>query len=172
MTEKKRLLDVNALDELDSQYSTKEIDIEVEYKGETKIVSLEIDERFRPSKVRTFVENFVDRLYTVRKYNRSYIRDEVGQAYLIYMVIKHFSNFPAPQKFADEVRVIQMLIDNELLYKIYAKFNQSELEKLHDEIRDFAEKLDIEAEEFVKFAEEVGYESEYESLEESNGDLI
>lgn len=155
MTEEKQF-NIEVLVDIDSRFSEqKKLTMEIEHKGETKEFALYIDQEFRPSKIRTCVEDLVDKMHAVRKINRLN-QQEIGEAYLVYMLIKHFTSFPSPELMEDEVKVIQMLIDNGLLYRIYAHFNPDQLEKVQEEVRDYAEKIDEGASIYMDIGEKIG----------------
>lgn len=159
MTEKNHL-NLQLLEKLDSQHNNrKEVHLKVEYKGKEEFASLYIDQVFRPSKIRECVEEFIDKMSLLRKYNGVNVQ-EVGEALLVFMLIKHFTSFPAPEEVTKQVKILGMLRDNGLIYQIYAHFDADQLERVQEEVRTFADKIDEHADLYVDIAREIGFNPE------------
>jgi hypothetical protein len=149
-------LDISLLEKAyQGQRKKKKVTIPVTIEGETQDTVLEIDEIFSPSKIRSCVEEFVSRVDVIRKYNENKFI-EVMQGVLIFQIIKHFTSFPAPIKFAEQVIVMNMLTETGLLYRIYAELDEKEIRKITEEISYIADLLEGDAQEIVDMAEKMG----------------
>lgn len=157
---KNNVLNLDMLDKAHKRFDKKRgIKIPVEIEGETQIAVLEIDEYFSPSKIRDCVEDFVNAMDAVRKVNNIYL-DGVMESFIMYMVIKHFSNFPAPKDFSGHAKIVQKLSDTGLLFKIYAEFNTDEIAKIRKELEIANERLETSIDEMLGYIEEMGYKPE------------
>lgn len=129
--------------------------IPVTVNGRTEDAVLYIDEVFAESKIRNCVQEFVSRIDAVRKMNEGRF-NEVIESYMLFLIIKYFSSFPAPDKYKEQVVVINMLLETNLLYRIFAEFNPEEIQKITDEIATASDILEEDVNEFVELAEELG----------------
>lgn len=167
MTKEKKL-DLALLNKADAKYKTKEVKIPLIIEGKTQIAVLEIDEVFRPSKIKSCVEEFVEKMDFTRKIDKSRI-EGLYEVYLIFLIIKNFSSFPAPSSYTKQIKVIQSMIDNNILFPIYSHFNPIEIAKINDEVRDVLRMFDDKFDTFMSNME--GLEERLEdSLE--NPDLL
>jgi hypothetical protein len=168
MAKKASKLDLGFLNKANKQYDKKrKVDIPVEIEGKTQLSVLEIDEIFKPSKVRACVEELLNRLDVVRKTNESHLQD-VLEAFLIFLLIKHFTSFPAPVHYKEQVKVIQMLIETGLLYTIFAQFDFKEIEKVMSEVQVVADRIDENVDEFSKMASDMGFGTDDEDEKTGN----
>jgi hypothetical protein len=155
----KNVLDLEMLEKSHNQYTkTKKEQIPVNIEGKEQLATLELDVIFKPSKIRSCIEEYVEKMDAVTKMNRRHLH-EVMEAYLIFMIIKHFTSFPIPNKYEDQVKVLQMMIETGLLYRIYAKFDQNELAKIHEEVSFVAEKLDESTDMVIEMSERMGFDT-------------
>lgn len=155
-----RKLDVSLLEESNKRFDKKRnVSIPVEIEGNTQMAVIEIDEVFSPSKIRKCVYEFVVKTDAVRKTNQANFK-EVMEAYLVFLIIKHFTSFPAPTPYKEQVRIINMMIDTGLLYTIYAQINQTEIGKIMDEVKDASEMIEDNIEEYIKMGKAMGLDKE------------
>lgn len=167
----KKNLDLNLLGKASKQYElTREVEIPVKIEDKVHMAVLKIDKVFSPSKIRDCVEEFVSRVDTFRKLNEDKLH-EVMEAFLIFMLIKHFTSFPAPKEYKEQVAIINMLLETDLLYKIYAEFDINEIKKITDEVETVSITLEEKVGDYIKLAEELGFTG-YDDKEEPTEELI
>lgn len=154
------MLDVNLLEKADSKYSTRFVELDIEIEGKTQKAVLEIDEVFRQSKIKACVQEFVEKMdYTV-KIDKSFL-EGVQEVYLIFLIIKHFSSFPAPNSYTEQVKIINKFIDNKLLFEIYKEFDRDQIARIQEELNDVLDKFDENIDIFLDKAD--GIEERFES---------
>jgi hypothetical protein len=143
----------------------REVEIPVEIEGKTQIAVLEIDEVFAPSKIDACVKEFVSNIDAVRKSSGDSFKSVI-EAFMIFMIIKHFSDFPSPNTYKEQVKVINMLSETDLLYIIYSKFDQKEIEKMYLAVEGVTEILEDKIGEYLDLAKEMGIDKALENIEE------
>jgi hypothetical protein len=155
MTKEQRL-DLRLVNDVyQEQNKRRKVDIPVTIEDKTQMAVLEIDEVFSPSKIRNCVEEFISRIDAVRKMNEHRFQ-EVIESFMLFMLIKHFTSFPSPETYKEQVVVLNMLMETGLLYRIYAEFESEEVAKVSEEIGNIAEVLEQDVDEFVAMAQKMG----------------
>lgn len=152
-------LDLHLIEEANKKYDMKTVSIPVELNGEMQNAELKIYKKFPPTIVAKCLEEFVQKMSFVMEKNRGYFQ-EIYEPYLMFMIIKHFSDFPAPTEYEKQIKVIRMMIDNDLLYKIFCEFDPNEISKLSNVLEETAKQLDENAEGYYKYLIENGIEEE------------
>ena len=106
--------------------------------SETKRVELgdyyvDIDLYFRPTKIKTLIGDLHKKL--IQTVQEGININEISLLdFIMFYVIKHFSNFSIPDDLSKELIVFQYLIDSNYYIPLCMAFEEKELEKLFDRI--------------------------------------
>lgn len=157
MAENKRMLDVEMIDGANKKYEkTKDVPLQVEVTNEDGEIEkqeaiVEIDVTFSPTKIKSCVREFIDKMDYLRKIRA--LDDSIQELYLLFIVIKHFSSLQLPQTYKAQIQSIEKMLNNDLLFPIYAEFEPTELEKISIELKESVEMIDKGMDEFYKNAD-------------------
>ena len=109
-----------------------------------------VDQKFLPTKLNQLI------LESVSNYdNLKNLDESVKVSYLMLLAIKYFTNVEITKTndFETQIRVLNALLDLEILDKILGEFPESELEKINDYMLKFNSKID----EFMKDGKGIEY---------------
>lgn len=128
-------LNPSVLKKEDKQYSqTKRVDLGEYY--------IDIDVKFRPTKVKAMIADIQDRLIQLGELG--FDTDNISMFdFVMFYVIKHFSNLPIPNDFSDELKVFEYLIDSQYYAPICEAFDKEELENVFKRINDVFDTLEL-----------------------------
>jgi len=98
-----------------------------------------VDQKFLPTKLNQLI------LESVSNYdNLKELDESVKVSYLMLLAIKYFTNVEIAKtdSFEDQIRILNALINLEILDKILSEFPESELEKINDYMLKFNSNID------------------------------
>jgi len=102
-----------------------------------------VDQKFRVSKINKLIVESLDNFKNLKDVDES-----VKIGYFMFLIIKHFSDIDIVKadKFEDQIRVSNAMLDLEIFEKIINAFPENELKKINEYMLKFAERMD----DFVK----------------------
>jgi hypothetical protein len=102
-----------------------------------------IDQKFRPTKLNELILELLNNFENINKLNEA-----VKISYFMFLVIKYFSDVDVAkcEKFEDQIRVLNAMLDLEIFDKIINAFPEDELKKVNEYMIKFGERMD----EFLK----------------------
>ena len=126
-----------------------------------------VDQKFLPTKLNQLI------LESVSNYDNLKDLDEsVKVSYLMLLAIKYFTNVEIAKtdSFETQIRVLNALLDLEILDKILGEFPESELEKINDYMLKFNSKID----KFLKDGKGIEYLKKFmgDGLVDVDGELF
>jgi len=159
-------LNLEALELSNNRYKKRVVEFPLYINDKEEYFDLEISEVFKPSDISACIEDYLDKLIVLRQYNNEYFQD-LNEPILLFMMIKHFTSFDAPSKLGEIVKVIKLLLDNGLMYKIVSEFNEDEVKKVNKVLNEVANNIDKNVDNYIEYIESLNLK---EKLEEMYGE--
>jgi hypothetical protein len=125
------------------------VEFEVEYEGQKDLVYVTIEKNFTRSNIMACLQEYVKKL-DVLKAKKIEIEDGFFEMYLIFQMIKHFTDIDMPKSIENQLTVLERLVNTGLLFEIFAEFPKEQIEKLMVEISTLQKTFEANFEEFEK----------------------
>jgi hypothetical protein len=121
----------------------------VEYEGQEDFVYITVDKYFTKTNIVACLQEYIKKLDVLRL-KKIDLQSGFLEMYLIFQVIKHFTDLEMPKSIENQLIVMERLINTGLIFKIFAEFPQEEIDKLLEEINQMNENFNKNFEEFEK----------------------
>jgi hypothetical protein len=109
---------------------------QVEIKGYT----LTVDKVFRTTKITAMLKEMVEKVLDLRTKGVD-INQLDFTSYGMLLTIKHFSSVDVPNTIEEQLRMLEILVDNEFLLPIVESFEETELEKIRSAVEKMSENI-------------------------------
>jgi len=150
-----RELNLDLIEESYSQFDEKiEVEIPVEVKGNVEYATLTVDRYFSTSKIYNCVRELLNRADAVNKMKKKGNLENILEIYFMFMSIKYFTSFPAPEKLDEQLKVINMMLETGLLFRIFAELDTEEVKKLLIEVNRVTQVLEENLDEIIAMKDE------------------
>jgi len=129
----KSKLNLNVINSANSKFTTKTILVPVDGVD----YEVKIDQIFRTSKIEKMVMDFLNTENITK--NLDTLDETVKLSFLMYLIIKNFTNLDIPNnlKFEEEVNLISSLIDLGIFEVIISQIPESEITKVNEFMQKF-----------------------------------
>jgi hypothetical protein len=127
-------LSFEAIEQSNSKYEeVTERYVTLEVNGEDKEFIVEMYKHFSPLGVEAMVRDFHEKLDTVRRKNKK-SWENMFSPYLLFLLIKHFTNLHLPDEFAQQLKAIENMTNTGALFQIFSFMDEDEINKVKDEL--------------------------------------
>lgn len=113
----------------------KEIPVKLEIEGEVQTVNVEMYKVFSPVGIKECVTEFIGNIDVAKNINKQGFGD-VQEPYLMYLLIKHFTNLGEhmPNNFKEQLLSLKQMMNTTVLFQLMVHFDESELDKIKEEL--------------------------------------
>lgn len=118
------------------------IEFLVEYNGQEDLVYITIEKNFLHSDIIACLQEYIRKLDVLRAKNIE-LQSGFLEMYLIFLIIKHFTDIDMPKSIENQLVVLQRLINTGLLFNIFVEFPREQIDKVLLEVQ--AMKVNFEA---------------------------
>lgn len=151
-----RELNLDLVEESYSRFDEKfEVEIPVEIKGNIEYAKLTVDRYFSTAKTYNCVRELLNRADAVNKMKMAGNMEDILEIYFMFMSIKYFTSFPAPEKLDEQLKVINMMLETGLLFRIFAELDTQEVKKLLIEVNRVTQILEENIDEIIAMKDEL-----------------
>lgn len=110
---------------------------QVEIKGYT----LTVDKVFRPTKITAMLREMVEKISELKAKKVS-IEQLDFTTYGLLLTIKHFSSVDIPESIEEQLRVLEIMVDNDFLVPIVNGFEPEEMEKIYGAVGKMSQNIE------------------------------
>jgi hypothetical protein len=125
------------------------VEFYVEYEDKKDLVYITIDKNFTKTNIVSCLQEYIRKLDVLRL-KKIELQDGFMEMYLIFQIIKHFTDLEMPKSIENQLIVMERLINTGLIFQIFAEFPKEQIDKLLMEIHDMNETFNENIEEFEK----------------------
>lgn len=120
--------------------------------------AVEIDKKFRKTKITLIFAEIIDKrdYCIVNKINFNLLD---LNSYIMLLIVKNFTSVDVPDDFGEQLRVLDIMVDNDFMEPIMKSFDQDQLKSVYDMLGKFTENVE-------KFIEE------FQTMELQNADIL
>jgi len=116
------------------------VEFYVEYNGKKELVYITVDKSFTKSNIIACLQEYMKKIDVLRT-KKIEIKDGFMEMYMIFQIIKHFTDLEMPKSIENQLVVMERLINTGLLFQIFTQFPQEEIDKLLIEVNTINETL-------------------------------
>ena len=139
-TKQPKKLNKTELEKLDKRHNEK-------FDAEIQGYVLKIDRYFRNSKITKVIDELRWGIDKGREYN---IDSTVfGAVYFSFLLIKHFTDLKVPDDFDEQIKMMEILVDNELFNPIIDALPEDQIEKVREKMPQYIENMEQFAEQLA-----------------------
>ena len=138
----------------DALEQKEKVEFEIEYNGIKDTVYVTIEKNFLKSDIIACLQEYIKKLDVLRV-KKVELKSGFLEMYLIFQIIKHFTDIQMPKSIENQLVVLQRLINTGLLFNLFVEFPREQIDKVLEEVK----------------AMQVTVEENFETLQESFKDI-
>jgi hypothetical protein len=109
------------------------VEFSIEYEGKEETVYITVDKVFTKTSISACINEYVRNVDKLRK-RKVDIENGFLEMYLLFMLIKHFTDLDMPTQIEKQLIVMERLINTGLIFYIFMEFPQEQIAKLMREL--------------------------------------